>query len=130
MALDISLVFKLSSVEDLGNLHTALKQTVTFQAKVQLEQEIKRLNRMKEELTVDVEALRMEKQGLQRPSDGEKANELTEATDKAEEEATEEERPSSFRRDSERLIERLTESPTESEGEETVESDPEPQEPR
>ena len=59
MGLDMSIVFKLTSLDDLKNLANALDETVTFQAKIQLEEEIKRLSKRKNKLTVEIEALRM-----------------------------------------------------------------------
>lgn len=117
MSLDMSIVFKLNSLEDLDNLTQALKQTATLQAKIKLEQQIKRLAKEKAALRIEVEALKMEKHGLQPPSDEKKA-----IAEKEEEE--DEERPSSLRRDGERLIDLITEEPVE-ETAENVEADPE-----
>ena len=85
MSLDMSLVFKLNSVDDLGNLHEALKQTVTLQAKVKLEKEIKSLMRKKAVLEVEIEALAMEKQGMRPPTDDEKDKRVMKILQNAEE---------------------------------------------
>jgi len=120
MGLDMSVVFKLSSVEDLENLTNALKQTVTFQAKLQLEREIKNLNERRIALRVEVEALRMEKQGLRKPSDNEKSEAILELAKEDSEEG-----PSALIRDSERLIERLAEDPEEATDREQTDPSPE-----
>ncbi|MBU0847077.1 hypothetical protein KKH23_07775 [Patescibacteria group bacterium] len=118
MGLDMSVVFKLSSVEDLENLTNALKQTVTFQAKLQLEKDIKNLNERRAVLRVEVEALRMERHGLRKPSDNEKSEAMGEL-------AKEDEGPSALIQDSERLIERLAEDPEEATDREQTDPSPE-----
>lgn len=134
MLLDMSLVFKLNSVEDLGNLHDALKQTVTLQAKIKLEKDIKSLMRKKAVLEVEVEALTMEKKGMQPPTDDEKDKAVTKILEDDEEteihvETAEESadephpEPSADEEHSDRLISLITE-PIE-ETTENAETDPE-----
>ena len=107
MGLDMSIVFKITSLEDLKNLAGALEETVTFQAKIQLEDEIKRLAKKKAELKIDIEALRMEKHGLTPPSELEKTD--------AEKEIEEEENrpPTTLGDEASTLIEDITEEPIE-----------------
>lgn len=105
--IDMSIVFKITSLEDLKNLAGALEETVTFQAKIQLEDEIKRLVKKKAELKIDIEALRMEKHGLTPPSELEKTD-AVEMEDKPELEVS-----STLQDESATLIEEITEEPIE-----------------
>jgi len=93
MSLDMSLVFKLNSVKDLGNLYEALKQTVTLNAKIKLENDIKRLMMKKTVLEVEIEALTMEKQGMRPPTADEKDKivmKILQNAEETDEETTEE----------------------------------------
>ena len=114
--IDMSIVFKITSLDALKNLCNALEQTVTFQAKIQLEDELKRLAKKKAELKIDIEALRMEKHGLMPPSELEK----TDAAKEIEDEAVPLAASSTLQDESATLIEELTEEPIEVE-EENVE---------
>ena len=58
--LDMSLVFKLNSVEDLGLLHAALKQVKTLQEMVKLERDVKTLTRQKKLLENEIAGIRTE----------------------------------------------------------------------
>ena len=107
----MSIVFKLTSLDDLKNLANALDETVTFQAKIQLEEEIKRLSKRKNKLTVEIEALRMVKDGMVPPSEKEKAD----VEDEIQVEA-----PTTLSDEANILIEEITEEPAE-EVEEIVE---------
>jgi len=111
MGLDMSIVFKLTSLDDLKNLANALDETVTFQAKIQLEEEIKRLIKQKNKLKVELEALRMEKNGMAPPSKKDK--------EEAEDEVMAEP-PTTLGDEARTLIEDITEEPVE-EVEEIVE---------
>lgn len=104
----MSIVFKITSLEDLKNLAAALEETVTFQAKIQLEEEIKHLAKKKAELKIDIEALRMEKHGLEPPTPGEKEDAAKEVEDEPVPEAS-----STLQDESASLIEELTEEPIE-----------------
>ena len=119
--LDMSIVFKLTSLDDLENFSRALKEAATLQAKIQLEDEIKNLNREKTKLRVDIEALKMEKHGLTTSSELEKS-------DAGKEMDEEENRPRTTLRDeSTTLIEEITEEPAEEENVETPELPPDPE---
>ena len=108
MGIDLSIVHKITSLEDLKNLVQALDQTATFQAKIQLEAEIRRLAKRRDKLRVEITALEMERDGLQ-PPPNEKATTLKEDA-----EDEEEQRPrSTLEADSRRLIEEITEEPAE-----------------
>ncbi len=58
--LDMSLVFKLNSVEDLGLLHAALKQVKTLQEMVKLERDVKTLTRQKKLLENELKEIKSE----------------------------------------------------------------------
>ncbi len=58
--LDMSVVFKLSSVEDLGRLHKALKTALTFQEEIKLKADIKELKELKYRLRSEIQGLRAE----------------------------------------------------------------------
>jgi len=117
----MSIVFKLTSLDDLENFSRALKEAATLQAKIQLEDEIKNLNREKTKLRVDIEALKMEKHGLTTSSELEKS-------DAGKEMDEEENRPRTTLRDeSTTLIEEITEEPAEEENVETPELPPDPE---
>lgn len=107
----MSIVFKITSLGDLKNLANALDETVTFQAKIQLEEEIKRLSKQKNRLKVEIEALRMVKDGMAPPSEKDKA----EAEDEVQAEP-----PTTLRDEASTLIEDITEETAE-EVEEIVE---------
>jgi len=105
MGLNMNLVFNLSSVEELDQLCKALKETATLQAKMALEEQIRSLNKTKERLGREVEALKMERDELRpKPKDEE-----TDKKSDDEEGIEEDETPSSLRRDGEQIIERLIE---------------------
>lgn len=56
----MSIVFKLNSIEDLGKLYEALKQAMTLQEKVKLENQIRNLARTKENLQGELKILKDE----------------------------------------------------------------------
>lgn len=108
MGIDLSIVHKITSLEDLKNLVQALDQTATFQAKIQLEAEIRRLAKRRDKLSVEITVLEMERDELQ-PHTEEKPATLKEVPM-----GEDEERPrSTLAADSRRLIEEITEEPAE-----------------
>lgn len=109
MGLDMSIVFKITSLKDLENLTKALKETATLQGKIQLEGQIKRLNRQRIKLKVEIEALRMEKNGLQPPTEQDKieVEKEVEAEDALNEGRT------TLNEEGATLIEEITEEPIE-----------------
>ena len=59
-SLDMSLVFKLNSIEDLGMLTAALKQVKTLQEMVKLERDVKTLTRQKKVLENELSSIKSE----------------------------------------------------------------------
>lgn len=95
-SLEMSIVFKLRSVDDLGNLHKALKETLTLQKMVKLEKEVAHLTRTHAQLTVEVNALEMAKKGLDAPSEREKQIQVKKLMEDGEEEDRAEEETVAF----------------------------------
>ena len=58
--LDMSIVFKVTSVEDLGLLHAALKQVKTLQEMIKLERDVKTLTRQKKFLENELTGIKKE----------------------------------------------------------------------
>ena len=58
--LDMSLVFKLTSIEDLGMLTAALKQVKTLQEMIKLERDVKTLTRQKKLLENELAGIKKE----------------------------------------------------------------------
>lgn len=113
----MSIVFKLTSLEDLKNLAEALTQTATLQAKIQLEANIKRLAEEKRELEIEVEALRMQKRGLRPPAELEKEGVEEIAGGDLLELIMKEEHPTTLGGEGLALIEEITEEPAQVESE-------------
>lgn len=59
-SMDMSLVFKLNSVEDLGLLHAALKQVKTLQEMVKLENDVRQLKGQKNILQDELRKIKSE----------------------------------------------------------------------
>lgn len=114
---NINLVFNIHSIEELGQVYNALKETATLQAKLALEKQIRELSQDKKRLEKEIKDLKRERDklapetkesGLDKKSSADE--EEVEAEPYPDEEATEEaEEPSSLRGDGVEIIERLIE---------------------
>ena len=62
--LDLSLVFKMRTVEDLGNFYAAIKQTMTLQEQLALEKKVRSLKQEMDQLSSEVNKLRSERDKL------------------------------------------------------------------
>lgn len=98
MGLNMSLVFKLGSIEDLGKLYEAMKQAQTLQEKIKLENELKDLSKRRDVLQSELKGL---KQEINKLSPSEKLSELKDTMKELEEET------SSFDRDRETLADEV-----------------------
>ncbi len=88
-SLDMSVVFKVSSVEDLGLLTAALKQVKTLQEMIKLEKDVKTLTRQKKLLENEIAGIKSEIHALC-PERGLIKSNISDDMDKTEPEAEEE----------------------------------------
>jgi len=113
--LDMSLVFKLNSVEDLGLLHAALKQIKTLQEMVKLENDIRQLKGQKNILQNELKEIKSEIHTLC-PEKLLKSNEMDKEPESSADEAEIEE----FQRPPSSLIEERTDGAPQEEEESIV----------
>lgn len=107
--LDMSLVFKLNSVDDLGRLHKAMETSLTLQEEIKLKGDVMKLEGLKHRLENEIQLLRSEIVAID-PTRAEKLNEKLDMTDKeADVEETEMPVPEegSNRSEVERLVEEV-----------------------
>ena len=85
MALNMSIVFKLQTIKDLGIFYEALRQAQTLQEKIKLDNEVKDLKRRKGILQSELNGL---KQEINKLSPSEKLSELKDQGKEPEEETS------------------------------------------
>lgn len=114
--MEFSVVFRLNSVEELDELAKALKGTVTLQAKIRLENELKRMEIEKNAFIESIRKLKSERDNLRgdKRASTDKEEAPSPMSETVEETTVAEARPSSFEPEIERVLENInTLSPTE-----------------